>query len=437
MPALHRCLILSAVALLLFGCAAAEDYLSSINPFTTHEKPLEGQRQAILSPDPSAQAPIPSQIKPVTVPSATSVPDWPNPGGPPDNSPANIAVSAGNGIAWKVSSEGLVRVSAPPIISNGFVYVYDNRRVTAYDLNSGKRAWSSGITTKNSKTSVPGGGIATDGRAVYVASGLRILRALDIVTGKEIWSYDLPDPARSAPTVADGRVYVVSATGVVSAYATDSGRELWHYANPIQAGGLLSVTSPAVRGNLVAVPFSSGELVGLDAGSGAVLWSASLLSPQPVSALTSLNDVAARPVISGNAVYAGSVAGRLIAVQAGNGAKIWEQGVSTAFTPVVAGNGVFVLSLTGDLYAFDAATGEVRWAVNLPKDKERTVWAGPVLANSSLWLISNSGTLVSVDAGTGLVLSQQNLKDGAALSPVAASGKLVIATLSGGLIALR
>jgi outer membrane protein assembly factor BamB len=431
-----RCLLLSALALALSACASAGDYLSSVNPFGSHEKPLQGERHAILTPDPSAQAPIPSQIKPVTVPPAINVSDWPNPGGPPNNAPANIAIASGSTIAWKAGNEGAMRAGAPPIISNGFVYLYDNRRVAAFDLKSGKRAWSTGIAAKN-KTSVPGGGIATDGRAVYVASGLRILKALDIVTGKEIWSYDLADPARSAPTVADGRVYVVSATGVVSAHATDSGRELWHYASPAQAGGLLNVTSPAVYGNLVVVPFSSGELTGLDAMSGTALWSTSLLSSQPVSALSGLNDVAARPVISGSAVYAAGLAGRLMAVQAANGAKIWEQNISSAFTPIVSGNGVFVLSLTGDLYAFDSTTGEVRWAVNLPKEKERTIWAGPVLANSSLWLISNSGTLVGVDAGTGLVVSQQSLKEGSALSPIAANGKLLIATLSGGLIALQ
>lgn len=318
-----------------------------------------------------------------------------------------------------------------------FSFFYDNKKVTSYDVNTGKRAWSTPITVKGAKAGAPGGGVATDGRAVYVASSLRVLKALDLVTGKEIWSANLADPARSAPTVADGRVYVVSAAGVVSAHSTDSGAELWRYASPVQSGGLLTVTSPAVSGNLVMVPFSSGELVAIDASNGAVQWSASLLSAQPVSALSSLNDVAARPVIAGSTVYAGSVAGRLIAIQASSGTKIWEQSIPTAYAPVAAGNGVFVLGLSGDLYAFDNASGEVRWSVSLPKDKERTVWAGPALANSSLWLVSNHGTLVSVDAGTGLVVSQQDLKDGSALSPIVADGKLIVTSLSGGLTALQ
>jgi hypothetical protein len=90
-----RCLTMGALALALFGCAAAEDYISSINPFSSREKPLQGERHAILTPDPSAQAPVPSQIKPVTVPPAYAVADWPNPGGPAGYAPVNAALASG------------------------------------------------------------------------------------------------------------------------------------------------------------------------------------------------------------------------------------------------------------------------------------------------------------------------------------------------------
>jgi outer membrane protein assembly factor BamB len=429
---LALCLFVSV----LYGCSSAGDYLSSINPFASREERLQGERRPILTPDPSSQAPTPSQVRPVTVSSPVTMQNWPNPGGPSNNAPPNIAIGSGGAIVWKASNEGAMRAIAPPLISNGFVFLYDGRHVSAFNLNSGKRVWSVNAPAKAPKAVVPGGGIATDGHAIYVASSLRLLAAFDANSGQQLWSVELTDPARSAPTIADGRIYVVSAVGVVSAHSTSNGAELWRYASPAQSGGLLTASSPAVYGKLAVVPFSSGELVALDAASGAPLWSSSLLSAQPVSGVTSLTDVAARPVISGGIIYAGGVAGRFMALKSTDGSKVWEQTIATGFAPVVAGNGVFVLGLTGDLYAFDNNTGEVRWSLKLPKGEGRTTWAGLVLANSSLWLVSNQGMLLGVDAGTGLIVSQQNIKEGSILSPIAADGKLIIATLNGSIIAL-
>ncbi|MES2905677.1 MAG: PQQ-binding-like beta-propeller repeat protein, partial [Pseudomonadota bacterium] len=365
--------------------------------------------------------------------------DWPNPGGPASNAPPNIAISSGQTIAWNKGGEG-TRLLAPPIISNGFIYLYNGRAVAAYDLQSGKRAWSTGLAQKNKDAALtPGGGIATDGRNVYVATSLRTLVALDALTGQQVWLKNTNEPARSAPTVADGRIYVVSTASVVSAYSVGDGAELWRYAGVINSGGLVSASSAAVSGNLVIVPFASGELVALNVTNGTPSWAGSLVGGSAVSGVTrGLSDVAARPVISNGFVYAGSVGGKFVSIREQNGEKIWEQNVPTSNTPSVGGDGVYVLSLSGDLYALDVASGAVRWSSPLPKNNDkRTVWAGPVFANSSLWLISSNGKLVSVDASTGLLLSEKELREGSSLSPIAAGGKLVVATASGGLIALQ
>ncbi len=428
-----RCLSCCALALALFGCASAEDYLSSVNPFRHREERLPGERRAVLADEP-LQAP--AAARPILVPAPVAVSNWQNPGGPASNAPVN-AMLVSSKPAWKTGDDSGLRASAPPIVTSGFVFLYDGRRVSTFNLNDGSTAWSTGIAPKNAKAPTPGGGIATDGRAIYVASSLRVLTALDIRSGERLWTKDLPDPARSAPTVAGGHIYVISATGVVSAYATEDGRELWRYASPANAAGLFTALSPAVQDNLVAVPFSSGELVGLDANSGAVLWSGTLLSSQRVSAVSSLGDLAGRPAIGNGMVYAGGAGGRFVAVRASSGEKIWEQTIASAFGPVIAGDGVFVLAMTGDVYAFDHMNGEVRWSAALPKGEGRTVWAGPVLANSQLWFVSNQGTLAALDAASGTIVSQQTLPEGSALAPITANGKLLIATIGGGLIALQ
>ena len=62
-----------------------------------------------------------------------------------------------------------------------------------------------------------GGPIATAGRIVFVSGGLdRKLRALDVETGKELWSDILPAGGQSTPMTYQlngGKQYVVIAAG--------------------------------------------------------------------------------------------------------------------------------------------------------------------------------------------------------------------------------
>ena len=419
------------------GARAQEDFFNAINPFAKHETHLPGVRRPALEQDEALRAPDAAHIQPVAVPPPVPFEEWPNPGGPATNAPPNVAIASGTKTAWSVpNASAAERISSSPLISGGKVLIYSPRRVTAFDLASGLRVWSAALV-KGEGASAPGGGIASDGQSVYAISSLRILTALDLANGRVLWSKDLAEPPRSAPTVDDGRIISVSTGGVVSAFSTLDGKELWRYTGLAGLGGLAAATSPAIRGKLVIVPFASGELFGINAETGAPLWSGSLINPNEVSGVSVLSDVAARPVINGKTVYAGSLSGRFVAVEIETGRKLWEKNITTASTPVVAGNGVFVLTLSGEIYALDTATGAVRFAVSLPSEKARNVWMGPVLAGSTLWLGSSTGKLAGIDAATGLGIAQKDLKQGVALSPIAAGGKLIVATQGGGLIALQ
>jgi quinoprotein glucose dehydrogenase len=64
---------------------------------------------------------------------------------------------------------------------------------------------------------VLGGPVATAGGLVFIAGTVdRRIRALDIETGRELWSAPLPAGGRACPMIyrgADGRQYVAIAAG--------------------------------------------------------------------------------------------------------------------------------------------------------------------------------------------------------------------------------
>ncbi len=295
------------LALLLGGCSA----LSALNPLHKKEKILPGDRVAALP-----QGEIEVSGGTPSIDAATPLADWTQPGGNAANAPGNIALNSTTAAqGWRVravdkASKRNVRPSVPPIISGGAVYIYDtDGRVTALQPGGG-RAWSVSLAPEKEKGHASGGGIAASGNAIFAATGYGELVALDASTGGKIWSYTLSAPAHSAPTAANGMVYVVTATNVLHAVNQADGSEAWEYPGIPEAAGVLSAASPAVSGNTVVVPYSSGEVIAFDAGSGQLKWADAVVRSTRTLAVSGLTDVAASPIIYDGVVYATGVSGR-------------------------------------------------------------------------------------------------------------------------------
>ena len=423
------------------GCSTIGEAVSSYNPFREKEKPLPGERKQILAAsDPLDE--YKGQARPVRIAAARAFPDWSQPGGNAANDPGHVALSGGAGWrakAGQVGRRNTVQVTAAPLVYQGRVYVYDpNGNVSAHSLTSGGRLWQVALKPEDERNPTAGGGIAAADGRIYAATGYRKVVALDAGSGRIIWSTDIEDPARGAPTVAGGRVYFVSANEKVYALNAADGEEVWSFRGIPEPAGVLSNASPAVSGSTLVVPYSSGEIVAYDTTSGKMKWLDTVVRGARTSALAGLNDVAARPVISGGLVFATGISGRTLAVRARNGDRVWEANVGSAYTPVISGEAVFMTDTRGRLVALSRSSGAVMWVTQLPiekKRKRREIWTGPVLAGGTLWVASSRGRLIAADPANGTIRSTRNLGGSFYASPIAASGRLLVLAGNGSLIA--
>jgi outer membrane protein assembly factor BamB len=184
---------------------------------------------------------------------------------------------------------------------------------------------------------------------------------------------------------------------------------------------------------MVYVPYPSGEIAALDVKTGAQKWTESLARGEVNSATTSIGE-AARPVVDGNAVFAMSRGGQLIATSKDKGQRFWTRDISGSQTPWVAGETIFVVDNVGKLIALNRKDGKARWVTPLPGDGR---WSGPVLAGSRLWLASSKGQFVGVDAASGSIGYQTDLGQGVNITPVVAEGRLYVMTDEAKLIAMN
>ena len=447
-----------AVALcagLLAGCETVSDAVYSINPFAEKDKILPGTRTAVFSEGGSAALVQPDGgSRTASIGPAHAFADWSQPGGNAANDPGNIAYDGSAARVWSTSvgsggGSGLgsfaggksMRISARPVAAGGRLYVYSpGAVVTSLSLTGGGRGWSVTLRPEGERGIASGGGVSYDQGRVYVGTAYGALTALDAGSGSQVWTKELEAPARGAPTAANGKVFVVTQTNVVFALNQSDGAELWSYRGIPETAGLVANASPAVVGDTVVVPYTSGEVIAFNATTGEPKWSDAVTRATRTMALSSINDLSASPVVSGGVVYASGVAGRTIAIDLSTGARKWEQDVGSAHTPMVSGNAVFLVDLDDRVVALDRNTGAPLWTTQLPivkTRKERTNWAGPVLAGGSLWFVSSDSKLASVDAASGQITSTRSIGEPSYISPIAASGLMITVSENGTISAYR
>ncbi len=228
----------------------------------------------------------------------------------------------------------------------------------------------------------------------------------------------------ASPVVADGRVFVMDAGSQVSAVSTQGSLQ-WStdLTAAFDRGGQVSGGGLAAANGRVYVATGYGEVVALDAASGAVVWRQRLESP-----------ATGAPLIEGDTVYVGGRDGGAFAIDAGTGRVRWTtlgvpsgSGMIGGSAPAVAGELVLFPQASGEITAARRDTGERVWVAGLAGQRVGRAYAqavgditgDPVVVGDTVFAGTAAGRTAALNAETGLTL--WNVAEGA-LNPALVVG---------------
>lgn len=438
---LHTSVILAS-ALALTGCGVDEWFGGP------KKRPLTGERISVMQNDRGIEADPRLASLAVKLPPQLANADWPQPGGYTGEYIPHPAAD-GFTIAWRAGigdgNSRAGRIAAPPVVAQGRVYVMDAGSIlSAVEADTGRRIWTFDVRPDGERSGGgSGGGAAFEQGRLYVATGYAQIIALEAETAKELWRTTLTSPFRSNPTTGGGRVFAVSTDNQVHALDIATGRKLWSHAGITESAGLYGGSSPIVAGTTVVAALSSGEVFALRADNGRVLWSDSLAGLARTDAVSSLADVRGFPVVDRGRVTVASHAGRLAEIDLRSGARVWDQGFGSFNSPWAAGDFLFLVSVDSELLCVTRRDGRVRWAQPLrrysdeKRKRGRVVWSGPILAGGRLFLASSEGEGLVVSPEDGEILSRLSLPGPVSVLPVVANRTIFVVTDEGNLVALR
>ncbi|HEU4688420.1 MAG TPA: PQQ-dependent dehydrogenase, methanol/ethanol family, partial [Vicinamibacterales bacterium] len=170
--------------------------------------------------------------------------------------PANVAKLEP---VWMMST-GMDRGhEAAPLVNNGVMFVSTpGNQVIAVDVRTGLQLWRYRNPAPPDMINLhpTSRGVALSGDKVLFARAEAVLVALDVKTGREVWSATVEDNRKGyyislAPLVADGKVLVgasggeLGVRGFVAAYDVETGKPLWRTFTVPAPGEPGSETWPA------------------------------------------------------------------------------------------------------------------------------------------------------------------------------------------------
>ena len=428
------------LAVVLSACGSGPVVLSeeekaariTINPF-----------EDALTPDPELAASA------IALPPAQPSGDWAQSGLNPAKVPGHLEAAPEFREAWRTNiGEGsgeIKRIVAAPVVKDGRIYVIDAaQKVSALDAASGRRVWEKQLKAANphwDEFSV-GGGLAIAGDKLIVASGFAYVTALRLNDGGEIWKRRVESPMSSSPAIMGNRAFLTSTNNDFFAIDTDNGEIIWNDQALAETARVLSSPSPAVNQDILAVGYSSGELIAYLPANGRRLWSDTLTSTGRYTPLSAINDIAGKPSIQDGVVYAASHSGVLTAIDARSGARIWSKSFGSRQGPVIGGEYLFVVGTGGKVACFNKIDGKLAWTRDLPEFKDgnrenRIVWTGPVLASGRLVVVSSDGDIVALSPQDGKTVSEIKVGQSIFIEPIAAAGKIFVLTDQANHIAIR
>jgi outer membrane protein assembly factor BamB len=415
--------------------------------FSTSKPKIPGKREPVMASRRGLAVDEGNPLK-VVLPSPVANAAWPQAGGNPAHLMGHLAAREALTESWTagIGAGGGYRrkILAQPVIANGLIYTMDSDAVvSAFDVRNGDRVWRFDTKNEDADSTNVGGGIGVDQGVLYAVNGLADIVALDAAKGTLNWRKTLESPARSAPTIADGRLFVISIEDKLHARATSDGRPLWTHQAANARTSLLGRPAPAYADGLVVAGFGSGELSALRADSGGVAWSDSLGAASTAAGLADLSAIRGLPVISNGRVFAIGLGGLFLALDLRSGRRLWEREVAGEDSIWAAGEWLFVVSSDQEIAAVNANDGRVAWVSDLPafkneeKREDSILWFGPLLAGDRLIVAGTNGVALAISPYTGETLGRQNLSGSASLGPVLAGGTVFIVSDDGRLLALR
>jgi outer membrane protein assembly factor BamB len=330
--------------------------------------------------------------------------------------------------AWKGDSGESGGYLFRPQAEGDDVFAAGGSRVVRIAVATGNTVWKTDTGVKLSAGAGAGQGL------VLAGGGKGELLALDLARGQPRWKVVLSSEVTGQLLALADTVIARTGDGRVHGLSAADGSRKWLYSRNLPALSLRGSGGMVVRDDVLYTGFPGGKLVALNAANGAQLWEATVALPRGATELERVADVMGNPVVDERQVCAVAYQGRVACFDRRNGAPLWSRDTSSNSGLAMDERNVYVTDDKDAVTAYDKTSGRASWRQD--KLARRQVTA-PLALGAWVVVADGEGVVHVLSAEDGSFAARARVDSSVRTAPVDIGPGFAVQTAKGSVVAFR
>ena len=305
---------------------------------------------------------------------------------------------------YKFSKIEKFKSNQPEIFfTNNNDIIFFNGKGTIFKLNENlKEQWKINNYNRKEKKNNPILYFAQIENKLIVNDNLSKMYAIDLVTGKILWSKYSSSSFNSDIKVYNKSFLTLDFDNIIRAISSNDGKEIWRFSTEnsfIKSQKKLSII---LKDEIVFFVNNLGDITALDVNNGSLIWQTPTqnnLIYQDTFTLEN-SDI----VFENDTIYFSNNKNEFFALEARTGIIKWVQSINSSLRPTIIEGLIFTVSNEGYLFLIDDQTGNILRITDIFKgfkNRKDLKPTGFIHGKFKLFVSLNNGRLLTVDSSTG------------------------------------
>ena len=290
------------------------------------------------------------------------------------------------------------------LFNNNNIIFFDNKgSILKFDENS-NLIWKKNIYSKTEKKQNPILFFAGDNKTLIVADNIAKYYALDIRTGKLLWSKENDAPFNSQIKIYKDKFFVVDFQNILRSFSVKNGTEIWNVKTEKSLIRSQEKLSMVIVDKKIYFNNSKGDITAVDITSGELMWQrptlSSLVFDEGFFIKTS------EIIADKETLYFSNNKNQFFSLDIKTGNINWQQKINSNLKPTLIDSYIFTVSIEGYLIIIEKNSGNILRINDLfknikPKKRKKIKATGFIVGIDKIYLTTNHGRLLTVDLKSG------------------------------------
>ncbi len=293
------------------------------------------------------------------------------------------------------------------IDKNNIIFFDNKGNILKFDSKA-KLKWKKNNYSKTEKKMNPILFFSTSKNYLIVADTVAKYYALDINSGKIIWSKNNSAPFNSQIKTFKDKFFIVDSENVIKCFSIKDGSVIWSFKTEKPFIKSLKKNSLVIKNNKVIFNNSLGDITALDLYTGDLVWQTPTQKKAIYEDALFLKN--ADLVIGKNSIFLSNNTNNFFSIDVDTGIINWKQKINSELTPTFINDLVFSVTNEGYFVIIDYENGNLIRSTNVLKNIKKKKLkkfkpVGFIVAKENIYLTTTNGRLFVIDIATGITKS--------------------------------